>query len=156
MASQSCPPWAKGVGQLVWDSIGVVIWDKAMCKVCCLSPHQTLDVLDDLRESSVWNDNPFYLRWNSYSMPFSEENRKEWRTTKNRRDHSGEGDSAPDSMTLTPEQTQELFLFLEKREDEIRTLADAHTKEVKSTLGRVYAFLIDLGRKRLARNENNN
>ena len=63
---------------------------------------------------------------------------------------------ASDFMMLAPEQTQELFVFLEKREDEIHTLAEAHTKEVRKALGRAYAFLIDLGRKRLGRNEGNN
>jgi hypothetical protein len=33
MASQHCPQWAKGVGQLVWDSLGVIIWDRAARKI---------------------------------------------------------------------------------------------------------------------------
>ena len=153
MASQPCPQWAKGVNQLVWDSIGVIIWDRPANKVFCLSPHQALDVLDNLRESSAWKDHSFYLSWNSYSTPFSEEDRKTWRNTRNRLNSSGDGELASNSMMLSSEQTHELFLFIEKHEDDIRALGDAHVKEVKKVLGMVYAFIIDLGRKHLKTNE---
>ncbi len=86
-------------------------------------------------------------------MPLSEEDRIAWRSTKNRRNNSGEGEAGSSYMILAPNQTQELFLFLERHEDEIHALGDAHAKEVKKTLGRVYTFIIDLGRKRLQQNE---
>ncbi len=44
MASRSCPEWARGIGKLAWDSLGVIIWDKATHKVYCLSPYQALDI----------------------------------------------------------------------------------------------------------------
>jgi len=153
MVSQSCPEWARGTAQLVWDRLGVVIWDKAACKVYCLSPYQALDTLDEFRESCAWKDNPFLLHWSSYSMPFSEEDRRAWRSTKNRRNHSDVGEAESSCMILAPNQTQELFLFLERHEDEIHALGDASARETKKTLGRVYTFLINLGRKRIRQNE---
>ena len=61
MASQPCPGWVTGFDKDFWTSIGVVIWDRTASSVFHLSPHQALDVLDALRESSAWKDNPFYL-----------------------------------------------------------------------------------------------
>jgi hypothetical protein len=112
--------------------------------------------LDDLRESSDWKESPFYLGWNSYSTPLSGENRKAWRGTKNRRNSSDEGQSTPNTVMLAPERTQDLFVFLENHEDEIRTLGDTHNKDVKKTLGRVYGFLINLGKERLQRSDGSN
>lgn len=145
MPSQRCPSWARGIDQMNWESMGVIIWDKAVGKVHCLSPHQALDVLDDLKDTSDWKESPFYLGWNSYTVPFSEELRQEWKNNQNRRNDSG----GMNSMALMPERTQELFLFLSSHEGEIRALADTHTKEVKKALGRVYALLINAGRKHL-------
>lgn len=151
MASQPCPQWVIGFNKDFWASIGVVIWERTYSRVFHFSPHQDLDVLDALKESSAWKDNSFYLSWISYSMPFSEEKEKACRTTKNRLNSSVEGEIASNAMILAPEQTQELFVFLEKREDELHALVDIHTKEVRKALGRVYAFLIELGDPKVLR-----
>jgi len=84
----------------------------------CLLPHQALDVFDDLGESPDWRDVPFCLEWESYSISFSEEDRVEWRTTKNRRSPSLRKNSVYGGIVLTPEQTQELYLFLEQNQGE--------------------------------------
>lgn len=131
----------------------MIIWDEATQKVECLFPQQALDVLDDLRESTTWENEPFCLSWNSYMLPFSEEKRKEWRVTNNRRNQTVENESALNCLILSPEQTRELFVFLGKHENEIRVLGDAYAKEARKILGRLYSTIIGWGRDRLERNQ---
>jgi len=64
-------------------------------------------------------------------MPISEQDRIAWSNTKKRRNPSGKGQAALSSMILAPSEVQELFLFLEQHEDEIRALGDAHAADVK-------------------------
>lgn len=149
------PQWAKAGNQMAWEGPGIIIWSETAKRVMCLLPHQALDVLDDLRESPDWRDAPFCLEWESYSIPFSEENRVEWRTTKNRRSPSLRKSSVYGGIALAPEQTQELYLFLEQNQDEIRAFADAKTKEVRKVLGRVYGIILGWGRERIKRQEGN-
>lgn len=75
-------------------------------------------------------------------MPFSEEDRVEWRTSKNRRNPSLKNRSAYGSILLTPEQTQELYLFLEQHQSVIREFADARTMEVGKVLGQIYNIIL--------------
>jgi hypothetical protein len=110
------PEWVKAGNQMAWTNFGVIIWDEPTPKVECLFPQQALDVLDDLRESTTWENEPFCLSWDSYMLPFSEEKRKEWRATHNRRNQTIENESALNCLILSPEQTRELFSFLEKHE----------------------------------------
>lgn len=86
-------------------------------------------------------------------LPFSEEKRKEWRVTNNRRNQTVENESALNCLILSPEQTRELFVFLGKHENEIRVLGDAYAKEARKILGRLYSTIIGWGRDRLERNQ---
>lgn len=131
----------------------MIIWNKTTNRVFCLSPHQALDVLDTLRESSAWKNNCFYLSWDSYLMPFSEEKRNASRTTKNRLNSSGESDHSIKGYGTCSRTDAETVHVFRKRKDQIHTLAEEHTREVKKALGRTYAFLIELGRERLKRNQ---
>lgn len=149
------PEWVKSGNRMAWENQGVVIWSETAHRVMCLLPHQALDVLDDLRESSDWKDAPFCLEWDSYSMPFSEEKRVEWRTTKNRRSSTLKNNPGYGGIVLTPEQTQELFLFLERHQSDIREFADAKTKEVRKVLGRVYSIILGWGRERQKKQQGN-
>jgi hypothetical protein len=142
------PQWVLASNLLAWQNIGVVIWDEYTSNVMCLFPQQALDVLDDLRESSEWKSTSFCLGWNSYTMPFSEEDRVEWRTTKNRRSRSKDSGANSCELLLTPRQAQDLILYLARHEKEIRELAEAYTKDVRKTLGRVYSLILSWGRKR--------
>jgi hypothetical protein len=143
-----CPQWVKAGNQKTWKNKGVIIWNKYESKVMCMFPQQALDVLDDLRESPEWKDSPFCLGWNSYIMPFSEEDRIEWRTTKNRRNRSSNGKLSSCDLILIPEQTEALLLYLEEHQIEIREFADAYSEEVRKVLGRVYSMIIGWGRDR--------
>lgn len=147
------PQWVKSGNRMAWENQGVIIWSETANRVMCLFPHQALDILDDLRESSDWKDSPFCLEWDAYSMPFSEEDRVEWRTSKNRRNQSLNNSSAYGGILFTPEQTQELFLFLEQHQSVIREFADAKTKEVRKILGRAYSIILGWGRERQKRQQ---
>lgn len=136
------PQWVKAGNLMEWKDQGVIIWSASAGRVMCLFPHQALDVLDDLRESSSWKETPFCLYWTSYSMPFSEEDRVQRRTTENRRSHSTNSQTNYSSLTLPPEQTQDLLLFLEQHHSTIRELADMRTKEVRKILGRAYTMIL--------------
>jgi len=142
------PEWVRAGNQMTWANIGVIVWNESSNKVICLFPQQALDVLDDLRESSELANMPFCLDWNSYTMPFSEEDRINWRNTKNRRHRLSDNISTSSSLILSPEQAQELLIYLEKHQIEIRDLADAHMKDVRKVLGRVYSIILSWGRDR--------
>jgi hypothetical protein len=144
----SCPKWVRSGEKREWTNRGVIIWNETACWVVCLSPQQALDILDDLRESPSWKSEPFSLSWNSYTLPFSEEDRKKWRSFKNRRIRSGEGRLGPRDKFLSPAQTQELLLFLESHYNEVRQLAEEHTKEVKKVLARVYMLILSWRREK--------
>lgn len=130
---------------MAWKNSGVIIWSETADRVMCLLLHQALDVLDDIRELSGWKDAPFCLEWDSYSMPFSEKNRIEWRTTKNHRSSTLKNNTGYGGIVLTPEQTQDLFLFLERHQAEIHEFADAKTKDVRKILGRAYTMILGWG-----------
>jgi hypothetical protein len=149
------PQWVKAGNRMAWENSGVIVWSETADRVMCLLPHQALDVLDDLRESSDWKDSPFCLEWESYSIPFSEENRVEWRTTKNRRSPTLKNNTGYGGIILTPEQTQELFLFLEQHQTEIREFADIRAKEVRKILGRAYTMILGWGRDRRKKQQGN-
>lgn len=142
------PEWVRAGNQMAWTNKGVIVWDESANKVMCLFPQQALDVLDDLRESSELAGMYFCLDWKSYTIPFSEEDRIEWRNTKNRRSRLTDSESKFSSLILSPEQTQELLRYLEKHQIEIRELAEAHAKEVRKVLGRVYSLILSWGRDR--------
>ena len=142
-----CPKWVKPGEKSEWSERGVVIWDEAAGQVTCLSPHQALDVLDDLRETPSWKSAPFCLSWNSYAFPYSEEDRKAWRSSKNQRNEFCRNELGFGDMRLLPDQTQKLFLFLESREDEIQKLAQEHAMEVRKLLGQVYRLILSWRRE---------
>lgn len=143
-----CPGWVKAGNQRAWKNLGVIIWSKSENQVICLFPQQALDVLDDLRESSEWKDLPFCLDWNSYTVPFSEEKRTDWRKNINRRNRSTSGLPGFHSLRFSPEQTVALLNYLEKHQIEIRELAEAYAKEIREVLGRVYAMILGWARER--------
>ncbi len=69
-----CPPvpqWVKASNRMAWENYGVIIWSESAGRVMRQFPHQALDVLEDLRESSDWKGTLFCLEWYSYNMPFS-------------------------------------------------------------------------------------
>lgn len=146
------PQWVIS-NRMAWEHPGIIIWSETVNRVMCLLPHQVLDVLDDLRESSDWKHEPFCLEWDSYSMPFSEENRVEWRITKNRRNQALKNNSVYGGILLSPEQTEELFLFLDQNQIVIREFTDAKTKEVRKILGRAYSIILGWGRDRQKRQQ---
>ena len=147
----SCPKWVRPGEKSQWTNRGIIIWDETACRVLCLSPQQALDILDDLRESPSGKSEPLILSWNSYTLPFSEEDRKNWRSTKNRRIRFGEAGSKPRDMCLSPAQAQELLLFLDSHYDELRELADEHANEVRKVLGGVYSLILGWRREKRQR-----
>ena len=149
-----CPGWADLHAKSEWVKSGIIIWSKADSRIICLWPHQALDVLDDLRESSSWRNEGLLLSWNSYSLPFSEENRRARRFTENCRNQSKTGKLNRSEMYLSPVQAQELFSFLESHHEEISKMADKQSKEAKKMDACVYTLILSWRRERMQRVSN--
>ena len=142
------PGWISPADKDEWINRGVIVWDREAQRIVCLSSHQALDVLDDLKESSSWKSEPFSLSWDSYSIPFSEDDRKEWRLSKNRRNLSGEYTLRGRKIfLLTPSQTLELATFLDSHMDQLLEMADEDTMNVRKFLGRVYRLILSWPRE---------
>jgi hypothetical protein len=152
------PEWANKKDTHSWKSSGVVVWDRVAHRILCLSPHQALDVLDDLRESSTWKSDGILLSWNSYSLPFSEDARKRRQSQENRRNLYTDGKLREWEVHFNPTQAQGLFDFLESHHEEIREMADRRSREAKVTLGQVYSLILSWTResKQESHNPSNN
>jgi hypothetical protein len=142
------PEWILPTDKDEWINRGVIIWDSEAKRVISLSPHQALDVLDDLRESTSWKSEPFILSWDSYSFPFSEDHRKELRLSTNRRNILDESNlQAGKTSYLVPNQTLELNTFLELHFNQLREMADEDSKNVRKLLGKAYRLILSWPRE---------
>jgi hypothetical protein len=129
-----CPSWANRLQREKWEERGLVLWDHQAQQITQLSATQTLRILEYLRADDGWKQQGIIV-----GEPVT-------RLVPNDSEREPEN-VLVDQISLSPSRAQELFELLEANEADLQEIAEAEEKERGRLLGKVYARIIEIGRR---------
>lgn len=128
------PAWANPRQREKWEKQGLILWDDDTRQVTRLSGQQSLSLLDHLRSASGWKEKGCVVGEPTRRIPINNPESK--------------GETVlTDAISLNPQQTQVLYDFLVREEEQLQQMKTAEEGEWKRTLGEVYAILIRAGER---------
>lgn len=125
------PTWATSRQREKWNKQGLVLWDHRTQQITGLSADDALQLLNHLRMTEDWREQGLTIGEPATKLFPNEPDRQPEPSFLN-------------NMNLSPDQLQEVFARLERRESDLQVLRDDETEDRKRRLSRVYTILLDL------------
>jgi hypothetical protein len=129
-----CPSWANRLQREKWEERGLVLWDHQAQQITQLSATQTLRILEYLRADDGWKQQGIIVGEPATRLVLDDPEREP-------------EDVLIDQIGLRVSRVQELLELLEANEADLREIAEAEEKERGRLLGKVYAHIIEIGRR---------
>jgi hypothetical protein len=149
-SSKAVAAWLHGYHRDDWESKqGVVLCDDGSQKMHVLGPHETLKLLQELRQSKAWQQDGITVReraryWASANTPERKRSRNQ-----GAQEESVASESKPDyeyreeeRIRLNPQAVTELFTLLEQHEAELKQIIEANEKHRIEVLGHAYSMIL--------------
>jgi hypothetical protein len=128
------PSWANQAQCEKWGEQGLILWDHRVQQITKLSATQSLQILEYLRADDGWKQQGIIVGEPATRLVLDDPEREP-------------EDVLIDQIGLRVSRVQELLELLEANEADLREIAEAEENERGRLLGKVYAHIIEIGRR---------
>jgi hypothetical protein len=135
------PTWATSRQREKWSQHGLVLWDHQTQQITRLSAAAALQLLNHLRTTEDWREDRLTIGESVTKLFPNQPDRKPEPAILN-------------SMSLSPDQLQEVLARLERRESDLEVLREDGAKDRDRRLAKAYTILLDLAQCQEAKRSN--
>ena len=135
----SCPSWLTQLQQHDWQQRGIVVWNADLRIVAHLYAGYALELLEHLQGNDTWKTNGLVIGSPAFQLSTS--------STGKPSPKIGGAWILESQMELSPDQVQDLVVFLSVQESLLKRISVNDKEDAKQALNKVYRLIADYGRK---------